>query len=93
MAGFLGDVLGERGAQPGGGRLLEAAAAFSIDLNASYMIGDKMADVEAGLAAGCRPLLVRTGYGEREAISLPAGVSVVDDILAAARQIISEGTR
>ena len=75
------------------GMLLEAAADFSIDLNASYIIGDKMADVAAGLAAGCRPLLVRTGYGERESISLPAGISVVDDILAAARQIISEGTR
>ena len=89
----IGDYRRECGCRkPLPGMLLEAAADFSIDLNASYVIGDKMADVEAGLAAGCRPLLVRTGYGEKESASLPAGISVVDDILAAARQIISEGT-
>jgi D-glycero-D-manno-heptose 1,7-bisphosphate phosphatase len=27
------------------------------------MIGDKLSDLEAGARAGCRPILVRTGYG------------------------------
>ena len=71
------------------GMLLEAADDFSIDLTASYIIGDKMADVEAGLAAGCRPLLVRTGYGGMESVSLPDGVSSYADIMAAVRAIIS----
>ncbi|HEX8960345.1 MAG TPA: D-glycero-beta-D-manno-heptose 1,7-bisphosphate 7-phosphatase [Geobacteraceae bacterium] len=71
------------------GMLLEAAKDFSVDLAASWIVGDKLADVEAGLAAGCRPLLVRTGYGEEESARLPAGVPVCDDLLAAARAITS----
>jgi D-glycero-D-manno-heptose 1,7-bisphosphate phosphatase len=68
--------------------LLEAARDFDIDLTASYIIGDKLADIEAGLAAGCRPLLVSTGYGKDQAILLPAGIPVFGDILAAVRSII-----
>ena len=70
------------------GMLLQAAADWSVDLSASYMIGDKLADVEAGIKAGCLPLLVRTGYGAAEEASLPAGVDVYDDILAAVRSIV-----
>ncbi len=45
------------------GMLLEAAAEHGIDLQRSYMIGDKAADIEAGRRAGCTSLLVLTGYG------------------------------
>jgi D-glycero-D-manno-heptose 1,7-bisphosphate phosphatase len=48
------------------GLLLRAAAEHHIDLLGSYMIGDKVADVEAGERAGCKPLLVMTGYGGAE---------------------------
>ncbi len=71
------------------GMLLQAAADWSIDLGESFMIGDKLADVEAGLKAGCRPLLVRTGYGLAEEQALPEGVMAYDDILAASVAIIS----
>lgn len=71
------------------GMLFQAAAEFSIDLSSSYIIGDKLADVEAGLKAGCRPLLVRTGYGEEATAGLPDGVLSFSDILEAARAIIS----
>ncbi|HEY6872495.1 MAG TPA: D-glycero-beta-D-manno-heptose 1,7-bisphosphate 7-phosphatase [Geobacteraceae bacterium] len=70
------------------GMLLEAAGDFTVDLAGSWIVGDKLADVEAGLAAGCRPLLVRTGYGEEESARLPAGVPVYGDLLAAVRAII-----
>lgn len=66
------------------GMLTEAARRFGIDLESSVMIGDKLADIEAGTAAGCRPILVRTGYGSAEEPSLPAGIEVYDDLLAAA---------
>ena len=46
------------------GMLLQAAAEHSIDLQKSFMIGDKLADIEAGQRAGCQVLLVLTGYGE-----------------------------
>lgn len=52
------------------GLLLRAAAERHIDLSASYMVGDKLADVEAGERAGCTPLLVMTGYGRTEALKL-----------------------
>jgi phosphoglycolate phosphatase-like HAD superfamily hydrolase len=38
--------------------LLGAARAHSIDLSASWMIGDSDADVEAGRAAGTHTILV-----------------------------------
>ena len=47
-----------------------AAAELGLDLSRSYMIGDKVEDVEFGLAAGLRPILVRTGYGASAEIKL-----------------------
>lgn len=44
--------------KPKPGLLLKAAADFNIDLSQSYMIGDSKADVEAGLNAGCKPILI-----------------------------------
>lgn len=73
------------------GMLIKAAADFSLDIPASFIIGDRLADVQAGLNAGCRPLLVRTGYGAEEAANLPAGVPVYDDLLTAAMAIIEVG--
>jgi len=73
--------------KPQPGMLLEAARRFDIDLDSSIMIGDKLVDVEAGRAAGCRSILVRTGYGREEEGRLPEGVEVCDDLLAAAEFI------
>lgn len=47
------------------GLLLQAAADFDIDLSASFMIGDKVSDMEAAKNAGCRSLLVLTGHGRQ----------------------------
>ena len=71
------------------GMLVQAARDFGLDLGRSFIVGDKLADVEAGLAAGCRSILVRTGYGEREAGKVPEGVPVCDDLLAAAKAIVA----
>jgi D-glycero-D-manno-heptose 1,7-bisphosphate phosphatase len=73
------------------GMLLAAARDLVIDLPASFMVGDKLADVEAGLAAGCRPVLVRTGYGAAEITAVPAGVQTVADLSAAAQLILAAG--
>ncbi|MDO3379591.1 D-glycero-beta-D-manno-heptose 1,7-bisphosphate 7-phosphatase [Geoalkalibacter halelectricus] len=66
------------------GMLLQAAAEHGIDLEQSFMVGDKMADVQAGRRAGCRPLLVLTGYGTEDAKKLQPGEAVVVADLAAA---------
>jgi D-glycero-D-manno-heptose 1,7-bisphosphate phosphatase len=44
--------------KPAPGMLLEAGAAYAVNLGASWMVGDTDADVAAGRAAGCRTLLV-----------------------------------
>ncbi len=45
------------------GMILAAAELLQIDLSKSYMIGDKLSDIETGKNAGCRTILVQTGYG------------------------------
>jgi len=50
--------------KPNPGMLLEAAAAHAIDLQASFMIGDRWRDVEAGRRAGCLTLFLDGNYSE-----------------------------
>lgn len=45
--------------KPRPGMLQEAAEDMSLDLSASWMIGDELADVQAGHAAGTRTILLR----------------------------------
>ena len=72
--------------------LIKAARDWGVDLSGSFIVGDKLVDVEAGFAAGCRPILVRTGYGESVKQSVPIDVPIFDDLLAAARFISGEFT-
>jgi D-glycero-D-manno-heptose 1,7-bisphosphate phosphatase len=51
--------------KPGPGMLLAAARDHALDLSASWMVGDTVSDMLAGRHAGCRTILVRTGYGAR----------------------------
>ncbi|MBT0662966.1 D-glycero-beta-D-manno-heptose 1,7-bisphosphate 7-phosphatase [Geobacter pelophilus] len=76
--------------KPMPGMLLQAVSDLGIDLSASWMIGDKLADVEAGIAAGCRSAMVLTGYGTEEQTKLPVDVPVFKDLLAAAQAILTE---
>ena len=47
--------------KPGPGMLLRAATDLGLDLPASWMVGDLISDVLAGLNAGCRSILVKSG--------------------------------
>lgn len=49
--------------------VLEAAKDFNIDLSKSYFVGDASADIECGMNAGLKTILVKTGYG-METISM-----------------------
>ena len=53
-----------RGRKPSPQFLFDARDEFGIDLSESYMIGDKLTDLECGWNAGVKKsILVRTGYG------------------------------
>lgn len=52
--------------KPGIGMVEKALAQFpEIDLKTSYIIGDKATDVDFAHNAGCKGILLKTGYGER----------------------------
>jgi D-glycero-D-manno-heptose 1,7-bisphosphate phosphatase len=57
------------------------------------MVGDRVADLEAGRRAGARSVLVRTGYGEntiKEAGANLAADHVADDLPAAVKWILQQ---
>jgi D-glycero-D-manno-heptose 1,7-bisphosphate phosphatase len=47
--------------KPNAGMLKKAAQEHGIDLTVSWMVGDRMSDVEAGRRAGCRSILLQNG--------------------------------
>jgi len=75
--------------KPGPGMMLKAAKDMGIDLPKSFMIGDKLTDIEAGKKAGCGTVLVKTGQG-MEALkngSIWCGF-IADDLYQAAEYIL-----
>jgi len=52
--------------KPNPGLLERAAREHALDLAASWIVGDRYADLEMGHAAGTRGILVMTGYGRGE---------------------------
>jgi D-sedoheptulose 7-phosphate isomerase len=51
--------------KPKPGLLLEGARRHQIDLAASFMVGDRWRDVEAGQNAGCQTILIDGEYDEK----------------------------
>ena len=54
--------------KPQEGLILQAAMDFNINLSSSYLVGDKLSDIEVGQKCGCTSILVLTGYGPEHAI-------------------------
>ena len=70
--------------KPAPGMLLELMQQLGVPNSATVFVGDSLRDVEAGMAAGCRVVLVRTGNGTAaEAAARKAGVREVYDDLKA----------
>ena len=66
--------------KPEPGMLLKAAEEFNIDLNSSYMIGDSESDIKAGIAAGCKSVLVN-GFGSLQNTGDYGQLDKVDSVL------------
>ncbi|RPE72557.1 D-alpha,beta-D-heptose 1,7-bisphosphate phosphatase [Tibeticola sediminis] len=71
--------------KPRPGLLHRIAEQLQIPLEGAVAIGDSLRDLEAAVAVGAEPWLVRTGKGERTLAKggLPAGTRVYADLAAA----------
>jgi D-glycero-D-manno-heptose 1,7-bisphosphate phosphatase len=82
-----------RGRKPSPQFLFDARDEFGLDLAGSYIIGDKLIDLECGWNAGVKAsILVRTGYGRKLAQESPAQLTkafVAEDLPAAAKWILT----
>jgi D-glycero-D-manno-heptose 1,7-bisphosphate phosphatase len=79
--------------KPAPGMLLRAARELDLDLGRCFAIGDSARDIEAGRRAGCRAVLVRTGYGAETEARLrcrPGADYVADDMFDAVAWILQE---
>ncbi|MCD8523815.1 MAG: D-glycero-beta-D-manno-heptose 1,7-bisphosphate 7-phosphatase [Saccharospirillaceae bacterium] len=75
------------------GLIHQIEQALGVSADGCWMVGDSIRDLEAGVAAGCKPALVRTGKGEKSIAKLAAaGLSqaqVFDDLAAFADCVLS----
>ena len=77
--------------KPRPGLLHRLARHYGTTLDGVPVIGDSARDLEAAVAAGATPILVRTGNGRRTEASLPdwlSSIAVYDDLAAAASALV-----
>ena len=83
-----------RGRKPSPQFLFDARDQFGIDLAQSYIIGDKLIDLQCGWNAGVKKsILVRTGYGrkvEQTDATQIGRAEVTDDVPAAVNWILAQ---
>ncbi|WP_020483803.1 D-glycero-beta-D-manno-heptose 1,7-bisphosphate 7-phosphatase [Methylomonas sp. MK1] len=76
--------------KPLDGLFLRFAAEMEADLSRTFAIGDSLRDIQAAESAGAKPILVRTGKGEKTAIDNPhLNVPIFDNLYDAATHIVS----
>jgi len=77
--------------KPKTGMIEQAARDFSIDLENSWMIGDKAIDVETGFNAKTKTVLVLTGYGHKDLEKLKTKPDIIaENLLQAVLKIIKK---
>lgn len=83
-----------RGRKPSPQFLLDARDEFGVELAQSYMVGDKLIDLECGWNAGVKmSILVRTGYGadvERQSADKLKQAVVMDNLTTVAERILND---
>ena len=86
---FTGECLCRK---PGTGLFMQAAEKFNIDISRSYMIGDRLSDIQSGENAGCKKtFLLHSGYGQKTINEHPEiKFNTAPDIFAAAQEIIKD---
>jgi D-sedoheptulose 7-phosphate isomerase len=77
--------------KPKPGLLFEAQRKHNIDLEGSFMVGDRWRDIDAGHSAGCKTILIDYGYRERKSAQPPE--ATVRSLREAADWIISSSAK
>ena len=72
--------------KPAPGMVLDAAKVLGIDVEQSYLVGDRWRDIECGHAVGCTTIFIERNYVEE--LRRPPH-HYVTDLLEAARLIVS----
>ena len=67
--------------KPNPGMLLEGIKKYNVDIENSFMIGDKKGDLEAGKKAGLKSILVLTGYGKKIEEEVKGNYLIAKDLL------------
>ena len=80
--------------KPQPGMIQQAQARFEFDLERSFVVGDKMADVGLATGVGARGVLVRTGYGEdvvrQHGGTVPGAALVAANLMEATSWILGQ---
>ena len=76
--------------KPNLGMIEQAMKDFAIDLENSWMIGDKILDAETGFNAAIKTALVLTGYGSKDVEKLTRKPDLIaENLLEAVKQILT----
>lgn len=83
--------------KPRPGLLLRAAWDHDLDLRSSFLVGDRITDIIAGVKAGCRTVLLETGANREAPIETPERIDetivadfACDSLLKAAEWILEQ---
>ena len=67
--------------KPKPGSLLKAALKYNVDLNKSFMVGDRWRDIEAGENAGCKTFFIDYQYNEKQPQNPTYKVASLTDVV------------
>ena len=81
---------GSRCRKPKPGMLIDVARCLGVPLSACWFVGDSYKDLLAAQAAGCQPVLVQTGNGERTLADggLPEGTLIFNNLAHAVEELL-----
>ena len=77
--------------KPEVGLLEKIEQSLGLSLKGSYFIGDKASDILCAETFGCRPILVKTGYGAKtlQSANFTGIEKVYDNLFSAVKDILS----
>ncbi len=77
--------------KPNPGMLRQSAEELNINLNKSFLIGDKMSDIEAGRGAGCKTILLLDNKLPGQQVKIPpASDHIATNLYEAVEWIIAQ---